>query len=601
MAGESNYWDRFLTRRVSRRRALQAAALGSAGVAAVSALSCGGGDEDGGGGGQPTATTSATGELTPTPGGTYVGTMADLYNMDPHKPIAFLTHVFASWIYSRLMRFASTYGELPEERWFEAVPELAQEVENPDPQTYIFKLNPEAKWHNVDPTFGRQVTAEDVVFSYNRYQELSPQAVNMAMVDSVTAGPDDLTVTFTLKHPFPLFLRRIASFQDLWILPPELIEADGDAEKRAVGSGPFMLDHYNRSVDFEFLKNPDYFEKDQWGNRLPYLDVLRLIVIPDPNTVVSQFIAKKIYGMTIQPRLLSEVLSQAPDVNIQRMLRNLSSFIYFQDSSYTQDGAPFNDVRVRRAVSMAVDRDGLLELVRAPMDDEGGEWCTIVPAGLGRQWWLDPKSPEMGDPAKWYKHDVAEAKALMEAAGYSDGLDMRLHFSSTIYTNIIPYYPVVAEALPTLMKDIGINVTLVPEDYIGQYFPQTYTKGEFDGMAWGLLSVFTDGLSYLSNSFLPYGEGGGRNMSKVRDEQLIADLQQATREPDIEQLRSKLRDIQKYTSDQMYYVPVINAIDYNVSHPYGSPTINSTGPSGGYGLGTESSMWGWLNPEHQNA
>src|SRR4030042_3000630 len=121
MSGESNYWHRFLTRGVSRRRALQAAALGGAGLAAAAALSCGG-DEEEGAGGPATATTSATGDLTPSPGGTYVGTMADLYNMDPHKPIAFLTHVFASWIYSRLMRYATTYGELPKERRYALVP-----------------------------------------------------------------------------------------------------------------------------------------------------------------------------------------------------------------------------------------------------------------------------------------------------------------------------------------------------------------------------------------------------------------------------------------------------------------------------------------------
>lgn len=597
MSKQGSYWRRTLEQRISRRRALQAAALGAAGLTGAAVVGC---EEEEEAVTEATATPIPGEELRPTPGGIYVGTMADLFNMDPHKPIAFLTHVFGSWIYSRLMRFASVYGELPEERWFEAVPELAQKVENPDPQTYIFTLNPEAKWHNVDPTFGRQVTAEDVVFSYNRYQELSPQAVNMAMVDSITAGPDDLTVTFKLKHPFALFLTRIASFQDLWILPPELIDADGDAEKRAVGSGPFLFGHYNRSVDFEFLKNPDYFEFDEWGNRLPYLDVLRLIVIPDPNAVVSQFIAKNIYGFTCQPRLVPEVLNAVPDININRQLRNLTSFIYFQDASYVNDEGPFNDERVRRAVSMAVDRDGLLALVRAPIDEEGGEWPNIVPAGLGREWWLDPKSPEMGEPAKWYEYDIAEAKKLMEAAGYGDGFDTRLHFSSTIYTNIIPYYPVVAEALPKLMRDIGINVTLVPEDYIGQYMPQTYTQGNFDGMAWGLLSVFTDALSYLSNSFLPFGEGGGRNMSKVRDEQLIADLEEANREPDVEELRKKLLDVQRYISDKMYYVPGINAIDYQLSHPFGSPTINATGPSGGYGLGTESSMWGWLRPEHQN-
>lgn len=596
MSRQGNYWQRTLGARISRRRALQAAALGTVGLAGAAAIGCEGEEE-----GAVTEATATPGgeELQPTPGGTYVGTIADLYNMDPHKPIAFLTHWFASNIYSRLMRNASVYGELPEERWFEAVPELAQKVENPDPQTYIFTLNPEAKWQNIDPTFGRQVTAEDVVFSYNRYQELSPQAVNMAMVDSVTAGPDDLTVTFKLKHPFPLFLKRTASSQDLWILPPELIEADGDAEKRAVGSGPFIFGHYDRSVDMEFLKNPDYFEKDQYGNRLPYFDVQHLIIIPDPNAVVSQFIAKKIYGIACQPQLVPEVVAAVPDVRVNRQVRDLTSIIYFQDSSYLNDEGPFNDERVRRAVSMAIDRDGLLALVRAPGDDEGGEWPNVVPAGLGGGWWLDPKSLEMGDAGKWYQYDVAEARKLMDAAGYGDGFDVRLHYSSTVYTNIIPYYPVVAETLPGLLREIGINVTLVPEDYIGQYMPETYHKGNFDGMAWGLLSVFNDALGYLSNSFLPFGEGGGRNMSKVRDEQLIADIEDATREPDVEELRKKLFDIQRYISDMMYYVPGINPLEYALSHPFGSPAINSAGPSGTYGYGTERTMWGWLRPEHQ--
>ncbi len=597
MSKQGSYWRGTLEQRISRRRALQAAAFGTVGLAGAAAISCGGGEEEVANG-EATPTTGPVEELRPTPGGIYVGTMADLYNMDPHKPIAFLTHVFASWIYSRLMRYAWAYGPLPDERWFEAEPELAQKVENPDDLTYIFTLNPEAKWQNIDPTFGRQVTAEDVVFSYNRYQELSPQAVNMGMVDSVTAGADNLTVTFKLKHPFALFLKRIASPQDLWILPPELIEADGDAEKRAVGSGPFIFGHYNRSVDFAFTKNPDYWEQDQYGNHLPYVDAFNLVIIPDPNALVSQFIAKKIYAIACQPKLVPEVMSAVPDVEVNRQVRDLTSFVYFQDSSYLNDEGPFNDERVRRAVSMAIDRDGLLALVTAPGEEEPGDWCNIVPAGLGRQWWLDPKSAEMGDAGRWYQYDVAEAKKLMEAAGYGDGFDMRLHYSSTVYTNLIPYYPVVAEALPGLLREIGINLTLVPEDYIGQYMPETYTKGNFDGMAWGLLSVFTDALMYLANSFLPYGEGGGRNMSKVRDEQLIADLEAASREPDVEELRTKLFDIQRYISDMMYYVPGINPLEYALGHPFGSPTISSTG-GGSYGYGTERSMWGWLHPEHQ--
>jgi len=597
MNEDRRLWQRTLGKRISRRKALGAAVVGTSALAGGLALGC---KEDKDETVVDEGGTPLPGRDQPTPGGTYVGVMADLYNQDPHKATAFLTYVFASWIYSRLMRYDSVRGELPAERWFTAVPELGEKVENPDPLTYTFTLNPTARWQDIDPTFGREVTAEDVVFSFNRYRDLSRgQGTLAAVVDSVTA-PDSRTVTFKAKHPFPLFLTRIASYQDLWILPPELIEADGDAEKRSVGSGPFMLDHYRRSEEFEFFRNPNYFEKDQWGNQLPYIERMRLLVIPDPNTQVTQFIAGKLFGIAILPMLLPEAISALPNLRINRMLRDLTSFLYFEPATYTDNKGPFNDVRVRRAISLAIDRDGLLALVRAPIDETGGEWCNMVPAGLGKQWWVNPKSDDMGEAAKWYKHDIGEAKKLLEAAGYGDGFQTKLHFSSTVYNNIIPYYPVVAEALPNLMKDIAVATTSAPEDYIGQYFPQTYSQGNFDGMAWGLQSNFTDVVAYLSVSFLPFGEGGYRNMSRVNDPELVAKIEEMARQTDVESVRERSADIQRYISDMMYYVPVINGIDYAVSQGWGSTPINSTGPSGTYGLGTESSMWGWIYPEYQN-
>ncbi len=90
-------------------------------------------------------------------------------------------------------------------------------------------------------------------------------------------------------------------------------------------------------------------------------------------------------------------------------------------------------------------------------------------------------------------------------------------------------------------------------------------------------------------------------MSRVDDPDLVARIQDMTRQEDVEAVREKSADIQRYISDMMYYVPVINGIDYAVGHPWGSTALNSTGPSGTYGLGTETSMWGWLYPEFHNA
>ena len=90
----------------------------------------------------------------------------------------------------------------------------------------------------------------------------------MAFVDSVTASADKTQVTFKLKEPFGLFLNRIASFQDLWIMPQEFIESSETAsEDSMLGSGPFIFDKFEPSVVMSWKKNPDYFEKDADGNR----------------------------------------------------------------------------------------------------------------------------------------------------------------------------------------------------------------------------------------------------------------------------------------------------------------------------------------------
>ena len=215
---ESSFWDKFTEARVTRRRALQMAAVGGASAGAIAVVGC----SSGGGGDKsktPAAgkTAAAPSEGTPKPGGTLHGTVSLVLGKDPMKASTFLTHALASYSYSRLMRFKTTLGELSQDQWYVAEPEVAAKVENPDPLTYIFTLRDDVKFHNVPPVNGRKVGAKDVVYSFNRYQSVSPNKGNMAFVDSVTASADDKQVTFKLKEPFGLFLNRIASFQDLWI------------------------------------------------------------------------------------------------------------------------------------------------------------------------------------------------------------------------------------------------------------------------------------------------------------------------------------------------------------------------------------------------
>ena len=590
---QGSYWNRFTDQRVSRRRALQMAAVTGASAGAIALVGCSSSDSKDKtpvGGGSPSSGKTTTGggsQGTPKPGGTLHGTVSLVLGKDPMKAATFLTHALASYSYSRLLRFKTTVGELDQADWYTTENELTAKLENPDPLTYIFTLRDDVKWHNVPPVNGRKLTGEDVVYSFNRYRSISPNKGNLAMVDTVTAAGQ--VVTFKLKEPFGLFKSRIASFQDLWIMPREFIEAsDTASEDRMLGSGPFIFDKYEPTRVMAWKKNPDYFEKDKNGVALPYLDAVNLAIITDQNQVLSQFAAGELDTISVPPKLLGSVQSQSSSAVIDRAPRNILSMLIFQPSSYTDGAKPFADERVRQAMSRALDRDGLLDLV----SKEGGEWPNMpINGGFGKSWWLDPKGDQIGAAGANYKYDVAEAKRLFEAAGVT-GFEAPMHFSSTVYTTIVPYYDIVRQALPAMLGQAGVKVTEVPEEY-GNYISQTFA-GKFDGFALSLESVFSDIAAYWQNMFYTKEQGGGRNHSSINDPELQANIKKMLQAQDIDELRKQNFELQKYASQKMYNVPVITPVEFAARQPKLKGVLNTTGPTT-YAVGTEAALTNWFD------
>src|SRR5258708_5628616 len=117
---------------------------------------------------------------------------------------------------------------------------------------------------------------------------------------------------------------------------------------------------------------------------------------------------------------------------------------------------PFNDPRVRQAVSMALNRDGMIDIVYAGR----GNWNNFIPWALS-EWWLDPRGPDMGPGAQYYKYDPAEAKALLAAAGYPDGLKVELvstpGYSQTFNQQV--------ELVQADLKIAGIDATIKMVEY----------------------------------------------------------------------------------------------------------------------------------------
>ena len=584
----SSFWDRYTTRRISRRRALQVAAATGAAASAVAFVGCTSDDDGGDKTPSGSATPSGGGE-TPKLGGTLRGTVSLVLGKDPHKAATFLTHALASYSYSRLMRFKTQLGDLPQSDWYSPVPEVAASVENPDPTTYVFTLRDDVKFHNLPPVNGRLLNADDVVYSFNRYRSISPNKANLDMVDTVEASADKKQVTFKLKEPFGLFLNRIASFQDLWIMPQEFVEqSDTASEDSMLGSGPFIFDRLEPGVIMAWKKNPDYFEKDASGVALPYLDGVDLDIITDQNQVLSQFAAGNLDIISVPPQLIESVRSQSGDAIIDQSYRNILSMLIFEPASYLENKPPFNDDRVRRGMSRALNRDALLTRI----SPEGGKWPNMpINAGFGEGWWLDPQGDDIGDVGVNYQYDVAEAKALFSAAGVTE-LTVPMHFSSTTYTTIVPYYDIVREALPAMLGEAGVTANLVPEEY-GQYISTTFA-GQFDGFALSLESVFSDIDAYWVNMFYPRDAGGGRNHSSVNDADLVSRIKTMLQSTDIEEIRTKNFELQKYTSEMMYYVPVVTPVEFGARSPRLKGVANDTGPTT-YAVGTEGALTNWLD------
>ncbi|HWO94607.1 MAG TPA: ABC transporter substrate-binding protein [Dehalococcoidia bacterium] len=595
---EHNYWTTVFHRRLSRRRVL--VATGSAGGAALTAgvLGCGDDDSDGSGAADEmrgTAVAETDGVKT---GGTYRAPIVMPTGIDVMKNPGGAAQVLGAFSLSRLLKYETGFDDpatedldFARERWYNPVPDLAASWEIPDGQTFIFTLQPDARWHDIDPTNGRAVTAEDIVFAYGYYQSARPDggALLSRVVEGVDAVAPD-KVQFRLNQAFAPFLGYMSRAQDLWIYPPELIEADGDGSKRIVGSGPWLFESLQRDVGVRYRRNPNYWVKDDQGRSLPYMEVFEGADVPDPNTQITQFQSGNILQVSVPAALLSQFRSQNSDAVIRGGFANLASFLFFPPGTYDENLPPFNDVRVRRAVSHAIDRDALIAL---GSNDAGGQWNNLINAGA--QWYLDPAGPEMGPAAEFYEYNPDRAKELLADAGY-ESLDLDLYFNRNGYVSPFPFYNPIAEALPAMMEASNINLTLKGVDYLSEWInPESgifWGKLPPNSIAWALNIIDGDPDGYLHGMLHPDGTHNNPGHSRVRIDEFTRLVEEQRRELDVDTRRELVFELQRRVSDQMIFVPMVAIRQFQAWQPF---VKNRFGGGTSYGFPTEDLIYYWLD------
>src|SRR6266705_5407218 len=154
----------------------------------------------------------------------------DPTHFDPYLTLNFKTHTTLSFVYSRLVRNKVGSGVQP--GIFTVEPDVAESWEAPDDTTYIFHLRKGVKWHNKPPLNGRELVAEDVKFTYDRFltEKANANRFLLEPVDNVEVV-DRYTVKFLLKEPFVWLVNVLANPRSVWIIAPEVVEKYGDLKK----------------------------------------------------------------------------------------------------------------------------------------------------------------------------------------------------------------------------------------------------------------------------------------------------------------------------------------------------------------------------------
>jgi len=464
-----NYWKR----RASRRKVLAGFSAAASAPVIASIVGCGGDDDDDDdtSGGSTTSGTpqssNTTTAATPKTGGTIQTTIiGDPPTLDPFLNLSYRSQGVASFVYSRLFQIET--GPNIEPGDLRVSPDVAASSEQPDKMQFTVKLKPNVKWQNVAPVNGRAFTSADVKYSFERFMAKSPNRTALSPVTSLET-PDDHTVIFKTSMPMAPLAFYLASPTHLYLMPREVIEADGDASKRMIGTGPLILEEYQPSAIFKWKKNPDYHVAGQ-----PYVDGATWIIIADTATATANLRSGKLDIAGIPSADLDSMKQANKNMTVVPYTGFTCNSLWFDITK-----PPFNDIRVRQAASMAVDRKGLVDAAY----NGKGAIQNIVPAGYSA-WTLPVDDPKMGNSKQYLEHNVKKAKELLASAGHTNGLTTTLS-GTTGYgaTN-----NQVMELLAEMLKEANFNVTLNMKEYAAHI--ATTFVGKFDGMAGGVGSTF---------------------------------------------------------------------------------------------------------------
>lgn len=550
-----SYWNKVLQGRLSRRHALAAGGALTASAAFLAA--CGGGgdddDDDGGStGGGATGGAGATGggpadrtaKLDPASGKPGGKLLWQSYG-DPGGGLELLktrnigVGNMASWTHDGLLDYAYGVQGYPG-IGTEVLPSLAAALPEaaPDKLTFTFKLRQGVKFHN-----GAEMTSEDVKWTFDTmaFGSESPWKGDYAFMES-TEAPD--ATTFVVKNKFPFAdFNQAMTFKNGGYILNQAFQESPEAEQKLMGTGPYLFEEYTPPTVTRYKRNPEY-----WGAPLGYFDEVERLGTADKEKMLADFVAKQVhltYWFTPQER--DRIVQQRPDALLFKWTQAAGHNFYMRN-----DIKPFDDVRVRRALSMSINRESLI----GPMTNGEGQIEGLM--SLGAAWKYRQPSEMSPEIAKNFEYNLTEAKALLSAAGVS--LPLQLGPIPTWNATVIG--PAIVDGITlitTNWKNEGIAEASLLEETFGQFVARL--NGGYDLTAWGPNTEATNpdmGATLKSKYYWEPGtDRPPLNDTWIQNTELNALLDKQFGEFDNEARQAVLTEMEDLLNSEMPHIPSI--------------------------------------------
>ena len=369
-------------------------------------------------------------------------------------------------------------------------PEIAESFEIPEIGTWIFKIRRGVHFA-LDPTNeasrlvnGRELTADDVVWNVRRlhtdpaFANSAPRFTWPAMSKAVTAektGPWEVTLK-TPVDPWTAFFWVVWGGCSQNMYAPEVTQKYGDAEnwQHMVGTGPFMVADYVSQSVATMKRNPNWYKTDPVGpgkgNQVPYIDMLKLLIVPDLSTRLAVMrTGKADWVSEIPAEDARSLLKTNPKLQYKKFLTTGIGIYLRPDKAEL----PFKDKRVRQALMMATDYESMKNDLY--VGDAETRFWPVAPAVE----WLFPPIDKLPESVRaLYKYSPERAKQLLTEAGYPNGFKTKM-----IVWNTSTHMDA-AQVLKATWAKVGIDLEIQPREF------SVYTA-IFNGRSWDEMLMYT--------------------------------------------------------------------------------------------------------------